>query len=215
MAIRLEDVWLEIDGRTVLRGITGELKGLNILIGPNGSGKTVLLHAIAGILRPQRGRIDVEGIASIMFQDPEVHFVAGTVLENAVLWGGGRSDEKEIEEMAEGLGIADLLSRSPFYLSWGQKKLAALLCALARKPDVLLLDELPEGLSPRVLKTALSAATSTAKTVVMTSHQFLELGWNLHFLADGVLYSGEKALAKAREYEYDKCRCPLSAVEER
>ncbi|MEM3963199.1 MAG: ATP-binding cassette domain-containing protein [Nitrososphaerota archaeon] len=215
MAIRLEDVWLDIDGRAVLRGVTGELKGLNILIGPNGSGKTVLLHAIAGILKPKRGRIDVEGVTSIMFQDPEVHFVAGTVLENAVLWGRGRSDEREIKEIAKELGIADLLNRSPFHLSWGQRRLSALLCALAGKPDVLLLDELPEGLSPRALKTAISAATSTAKTVVMTSHQFLELGWNLHFLADGTLYSGEEALAKAREYEYDKCRCPLFAVEER
>lgn len=207
MAVRLEDVWLELGGRAVLRGALGEFKGLNLLLGPNGSGKTALLHAIVGVLRPQRGKIEVEGSVSIMFQDPEMHFVAGTVLENAVLWSAGRSDEREIAEIADRLGIGDILDKSPFYLSWGQKKLAALLCSLARKPDVLLLDELPEGLSPNVFKKALSVATAAAKTVVMTSHQFLELGWNFYFLADGVLYSGDEALAKAKEYGYDRCRC--------
>ncbi|MEL9991271.1 MAG: energy-coupling factor ABC transporter ATP-binding protein [Thermoproteus sp.] len=209
MAVRVEDLWVELDGRPVLRGASAEFRGPSLLMGPNGSGKTVLLHTIVGILKPKRGRVETQGVLSIMFQDPEVHFVAGTVLENALLWSNGRSTEAEIKELAGGLGIADLLDSPPFLLSWGQKKLAALLCALARRPDVLLLDELPEGLSPKALKAALRVALEAAETIIMTSHQFLELGWSFYFLDGGLLYSGQEALKKAEEEGYGNCKCGL------
>ncbi|MEZ0318535.1 MAG: hypothetical protein ABWK05_00885 [Pyrobaculum sp.] len=60
---------------------------------------------------------------------------------------------------------------------------------------------------PKALRVALAAAQETARTVVMTSHQFLELGWSFYFLDGGHLYSGGDALRKAEEEGYGNCRC--------
>ncbi|MEZ0248829.1 MAG: ABC transporter, partial [Thermoproteus sp.] len=65
------------------------------------------------------------------------------------------------------------------------------------------------GLSPKALRAALAAALEAAKTVVMTSHQFLELGWSFYFLDGGLLYSGGDALRRAEEEGYGRCRCSL------
>ncbi|MEZ0248830.1 MAG: ABC transporter ATP-binding protein, partial [Thermoproteus sp.] len=64
MAVRVEDLWVELDGRTVLRGVSAKFEGPSLLMGPNGSGKTVLLHSIAGVLKPKRGRVEVQGVLS-------------------------------------------------------------------------------------------------------------------------------------------------------
>jgi len=201
MAVVLRDVWVRLGGREIIRGATAEFNGQSQLVGPNGSGKTVLLYTIAGLVKPFRGEVEVSGTVSIMFQDPDLHFFAGTVLENALVWSGGRSTEAEVAKMANDVGIGDVLHRSPFELNWGHRKLAALLCALAKRPDVLLLDEPLEGLSPRFHTRVLTAAVEHSKTVVITTHMVVG-GWKLYFMEEGQLYVGEEAKAKAVEHGY-------------
>jgi molybdate transport system ATP-binding protein len=126
-----------------------EVEGVVALVGPSGAGKTTLLHAIAGLVRPDRGRIscgeawlDIErGIdlppeersVGLVFQDYAL-FPHLTV-EGNVGFGGPPGD------LLERLGIAELARARPRELSGGERQRVALARALARGPRALLLDE--------------------------------------------------------------------------
>lgn len=131
--------------------------------GPSGSGKSLTLQLLAGLLRPEAGRIAVEG--RVLFNQgqginvPARHRAIGyvpqdyalfphlTVLGNVAfgLRRGWRrlagQEEKRLAELMEALEIAGLASSYPHELSGGQKQRVALARALARRPRLLLLDE--------------------------------------------------------------------------
>lgn len=143
---------LEIDG------------GLNLLFGRTGSGKTTLLRCFNGLIPHYyggsiSGRTLVEGIdtrenkpsslsslVGTVFQDPENQFLMLTVREEIAfaLRNSGIVESQvdaEISEIARELGISDLLGRSIFELSSGQKQRVAIASALSAGPKYLLLDE--------------------------------------------------------------------------
>ena len=128
-----------------------------ILLGPTGSGKTLLLEAIAGIVPITSGRILLKGRditdltpeqrnIGIMYQDYAL-FPHLTVLENIIfgLRYHNRSEQNALKEWVEWLidqlGLSSLAGRSIRYLSGGEKQRIALARALAVKPSLLLLDE--------------------------------------------------------------------------
>jgi molybdate transport system ATP-binding protein len=122
------------------------------LAGPSGAGKTSVLRAVAGLLRPERGRIALDGTAwldsergidvaperrsvGLVFQEYAL-FPHMTVEQNVAYGGRARAGE-----LMESLGIAGLRTARPGELSGGERQRVALARALARDPDVLLLDE--------------------------------------------------------------------------
>jgi len=134
-----------------------------VIFGPSGSGKSVTLQAIAGLIKPRRGHIRLGGrtlfdsAAGIslptrsrrigyVFQDYAL-FPHLTVLENAgyALRPWPRSLSREARErilfMLDVFGIADLANNMPSELSGGQQQRVALARALLRDPEVILLDE--------------------------------------------------------------------------
>jgi molybdate transport system ATP-binding protein len=132
--------------------------GLTALLGPSGAGKTSLLNAIAGLLRPAEGVITVDadvlldtkaGIAvppprrriGYMFQEPRL-FPHLNVRHN-LMYGRRFATSRTIAEsdVVELLGLGALLSRSPGQLSGGEKQRVALGRALLSGPRLLLLDE--------------------------------------------------------------------------
>lgn len=145
------------------RKISGDFNapnGLTALFGPSGAGKSTVLDAVAGLLRPERGRIAVagrvlfdseEGIdlkpehraCGYVFQDGRL-FPHRTVLEN-LLFGWELASEKRRwmvpEDAAAFLGIEHLLGRMPRTLSGGEAQRVAIGRALLRGPDFLLMDE--------------------------------------------------------------------------
>ena len=122
------------------------------LVGPSGAGKTSILRLVAGLARPDRGRVGLNG--RVLFdaeagidRPPEERHV-GFVFQDYALFPhmtveqnvsyGGR---KDVVEVLERLRISDLAKARPGELSGGERQRVGLARALARDPDVLLLDE--------------------------------------------------------------------------
>lgn len=130
--------------------------GYMVIIGPTGSGKSVLLETIAGFYRPATGKIFLEGKditrlppekrgISIVYQD-YVLFPHMNVFENIAYGLRKKTDDKEfikskVQEMAELLKIDHLLDRNPETLSGGEKQRTAIARSLVVEPKILLMDE--------------------------------------------------------------------------
>jgi branched-chain amino acid transport system ATP-binding protein len=153
--VALDDVSIE-----VARGsVTG-------VIGPNGSGKSTLFNIIAGTLRPDEGRVAIDGrditrasAAQICglgiartFQISRL-FAEMTVLENLVAVARGRDDRAAITlalELLEFLEISEIANKWGSELSYGQRKLVEIARALMLQPKIMLLDEPFAGINPRL-----------------------------------------------------------------
>ena len=137
-------------------GLKAEKGDYLALIGPTGSGKSLLLETIIGFYGPEKGRIILEGKditnfppdmrqISIVYQD-HVLFPHMDIFENiAYALRKKLRDKKQIEaevkQIAGVLGIGELLHRKPATLSGGEKQRAAIARSLVVRPKLLLLDE--------------------------------------------------------------------------
>ncbi len=160
----------------VLRGVDLEIPraATTVVLGPSGTGKSVLLSLILGLQKPDRGEVLVQGESlatmrrkdveevrrhiGVMFQDGAL-FSSMNVFDNVAFPLRQHTDmpEREIGRIVEaelaavGLGVA--AGRMPNELSGGMKKRAGLARALSLRPDILLCDEPDSGLDP--VRTAL------------------------------------------------------------
>jgi molybdate transport system ATP-binding protein len=170
--------------------------GVAVLFGPSGAGKTLTLQCLAGLLRPDAGRIVVDG--RVLFDTdgvdvpPQARRV-GYVFQGYALFphlsvaenvGFGLRDRPRAERQArtarvlERLGLADLGARRPRELSGGQRQRVALGRALATDPALLLLDEPLSALDAplrRALRDELRAILHDWRTAaVVVTHDFTE-----------------------------------------
>ncbi|AIF68778.1 ABC transporter ATP-binding protein [Palaeococcus pacificus DY20341] len=158
--IELIDVHFSYSGREVLKGITlgieqGEVFGL---LGPNGAGKSTLIMHLNGVLRPQKGKVLVNGIdaarsprevrkkVGIVFQDPNDQLFSPTVFEDVAFgpYNLGLRGEELKERVFKALklvGMESYADRDVKRLSFGEKKRIAIATVLAMEPEVLVFDE--------------------------------------------------------------------------
>jgi molybdenum ABC transporter ATP-binding protein len=130
-------------------------KEILVIIGPTGSGKTSLLNIIAGILKPDKGNIWLEGKnitkqptesrkIGYVFQHPSL-FPHLTTYNNIVFGLGRRKQDTEnvstVKKVIDDLGIGDLLDRKIDYLSGGEMQKVSLARMLVMQPKIILLDE--------------------------------------------------------------------------
>lgn len=163
------------------------------LMGPTGSGKTLILESVAGLVAHATGSIRVAGQdvgnlppelrkVSLVYQDHAL-FPHLTVLEN-VMYGqryhGIRDDEgrREALDLLDRLGLSRLASRRPARLSGGEKQRVSLARALACRPDVVLLDEPLSSLDPQFrdgLRSELRTLhRQSGLTFLMVTHDFVD-----------------------------------------
>lgn len=170
----------------------GELVGI---IGHTGSGKSTLVQHFNGILKPEEGHIIVDGKdiwedkkatrearfkVGLCFQYPEYQLFEETVYKD-ISFGpknmGLSEDEiqKRVLLAADYVGLKrELLEKSPFDLSGGEKRRAAIAGVIAMQPKVLILDEPTAGLDPKgrdkILDMIKSYRERTGSTVLLVSH---------------------------------------------
>ncbi|MGN0181839.1 MAG: energy-coupling factor transporter ATPase [Candidatus Ornithomonoglobus sp.] len=165
--IELKDIsysYSSLAGKTnALSHITeGICPGITAVIGRTGSGKSTLTEIIAGITEPDSGSVTLGGRPvkecgreiGTVFQYPEYQLFAETVYDD-IAYGpknlglSGNELDMRVREAAKLTGLKEkLLNMTPYGLSGGQKRLAALAGILAMRPSVLILDEPAAGLDP-------------------------------------------------------------------
>jgi len=180
----LDDVNLEIKD--------GEFIGL---IGHTGSGKSTLVQHLNGLLAPHSGKVLVNGIETtqkgqelnrlrcevgLVFQYPEHQLFEETVYKDIAFGPANLGLSKEeiearVTEAMNYVGLShDLMEKSPFDLSGGQKRRVAIAGVLAMHPSVLVLDEPTAGLDPagreEILTQIKSIYLKTKMTVILVSH---------------------------------------------
>ncbi|PDT36234.1 MULTISPECIES: molybdenum ABC transporter ATP-binding protein [Sinorhizobium] len=173
--------------------------GVTALFGRSGSGKTSLINIVAGLLRPDRGRIVLDG--DVIADSEERLFTPvhrrhfGYVFQEARLFphlsvrhnlaygrwfaGAGKSDS-EFHKVVEMLGIGDLLERRPSTLSGGERQRVAVGRALLAAPRLLLMDEplaaLDEARKAEILPYLERLRDETKIPIVYVSHSVAEVG---------------------------------------
>ncbi len=192
--IFLENVHFAYDGiYTALNGISLQIDdGERVAImGSNGAGKTTLVKHLNGLIRPDCGRVVLDGVDTKNYSVAELAREIGLVMQNPDHQLFLDSVEREIlfslenlgyekEEAKErcdrtltNLGLEGLSDRSPFTLSGGERKRVALAMVLATEPRVLSLDEPTIGQDARQkenLARMLSELNSMGKTVIVVTH---------------------------------------------
>lgn len=159
MSLIAENLSLLHNGEIFLEDISFTAKpGITVLVGPTLSGKTTLMRVLAGLIKPDSGNISVNGVdvANTSVKDRSVSFVyqqfinypSLSVYDNIaspLRIHQPRISKEEIadcvSEVARMLRISDLLDRKPSTLSGGQQQRVAIARSLARKSDLVLLDE--------------------------------------------------------------------------
>lgn len=171
--------------------------GVTVFFGPSGSGKTTLVNAIAGLLRPQRGRVVADGWVLVdtgakhflpphrrrlgyVFQEGRL-FPHLSVRQNLAYgrWFNPGQSPGEFDRVVELLGIGHLLARRPGALSGGEKQRVAIGRALLAAPKLILADEplaaLDEARKEEILPYFERLRDEVAVPIVYVSHSSFEV----------------------------------------
>ena len=179
-AVCVHEAWFRHgrDSGWVLRGldlqlVQGEVRAL---VGGNGCGKTTLLSVLAGVAKPQKGRVKnaLASSQALLPQSPKAILACETVREELSEWARGAGyGAAEVNAALAELGLADAADRHPYDLSGGQQQLLALKKLIICRPRLLLLDEPTKGLDAaareRVAR-AVAAARAGGATVLLATH---------------------------------------------
>ncbi len=189
----------------------GEILGI---IGHTGSGKSTLVQHLNGLLKPSSGDLEVDGLKAVgktlkelrrrvglIFQYPEHQLFEETVYKD-ILFGllklGLPEEEmkRRIFEVTESLGLGpELLEKSPFELSGGQKRRVAIAGVLVMEPSVLILDEPTAGLDPKGSREVFALLSDLNRkkgtTILIISHNMEDMAAFCHRIA--VMHNGRLA----------------------
>lgn len=212
-AISVRGVTKSFGAHTVLRDVTFDVPrgGITAILGPSGTGKSVLLKVIIGLLRADEGEVLVDGhsIGSLNQRDLfRIRRKFGVLFQDGALFGSmslreniafplrehTRKSEREIQRIvdrnAELVGLGDHLGKLPGEVSGGMKKRAGLARAMVLEPEIVLFDEPDSGLDPvRVAyldDLVLTAQRETGATFFVITHNIQSVMRTADYL--GILF---------------------------
>ena len=170
---------VELDGVSLQRGATMAVDNVTLtvregerlaIVGGSGSGKTSLLHLIAGLRQATSGTVAVAGDVQMVFQDPYSSLdprmeVGASIREVGV-------DKQRSDEMLERVGLAGTGHRKPAQFSGGQRQRISIARAAAPRPSILLADEPVSALDATIQDQVLDLLRDTigANTLIFVTH---------------------------------------------
>jgi heme exporter protein A len=180
-ALRAIDVSKRFGHRWVLRNVNLEVEPGEavLLVGGNGAGKTTLLRVMAGLLNPNRGRIERSGAVG-MVAHHTMMYDALTARENLSFFArlhGLPKDGRE-DRLLELLGLAEFASERIVTFSRGMLQRLAIARSLMHEPDVMLFDEPLTGLddaASHIVLDVIAELEARRAALVIASHQLVEL----------------------------------------
>lgn len=182
----------------------GEIFGF---VGPNGAGKSTTIRTLMNLIFPTKGTAFIEGM-NCTTHSPQIKEITGYVPSDVRLYGdmnvsellafnqsfyANSNQQQETQRLCALFGLD--IQKKFRELSTGNKKKVALVCALAPKPSVLILDEPTAGLDPMVQKDLFEELTRQAQkgvTILLSSHNLTEVQEYCHrvaFIRDGQIVS--------------------------
>lgn len=196
--IRINHLWKSFGRQTVLRGISLEVKPgvFTALIGMSGSGKSLLLKHLVGLITPDQGSISIDGkeLSQLSHKDlEELRSRIGFVFQSGALFDSmtvfdnvafplrektklteNEIREKVMDELSQ-VGLAEACEKYPAEISGGMLKRVALARALVRTPEIILFDEPTTGLDPIVSRSILQLFDEVHQrrklTGILVSHE--------------------------------------------
>lgn len=189
--IQIEDLHRSFDGVQVLRGVSCEIRKGEILalIGGSGHGKSVILKHMAGLLKPDRGRVLIDGVDITSLGGTELEkmrsrfgflFQSGALFSSLSVFDNvafplrekTKLEEAKIRErvmsVLDQMGLKEAEQKYPAQLSGGMIKRTALARALVRTPEIMFFDEPTTGLDPVIAHTILDLIQSLHKKLHFT-----------------------------------------------
>lgn len=185
----------EGNDRRALDGVSVKIRrGRKVaFMGGNGSGKSTLFLCLNGILRPESGRVIIDGTpvkynrkglldvrkkVGIVFQEPDNQLFSASVYQEISfgilnLGADEETARREVERVMEEVGITAFSDRPAHALSGGQKKQVAIADILVMHPEVMILDEPAAALDPkhtRIVEEIIERLTDKGITVLMATH---------------------------------------------
>jgi energy-coupling factor transport system ATP-binding protein len=156
--LAIEHLGFSIGGKKILTDVSFALRPGEVvaLVGRNGAGKSTLVRHLVGLLKPSSGAVLLHGRSlreqapselarriGVCFQNPNDQFFKATVRDEIAvgLPRRGPADEDRIAALCRSFNLGGRLERSPYRLSEGEKKQAAIAAVLAMGPEILVLDE--------------------------------------------------------------------------
>ncbi|ADB58073.1 ABC transporter ATP-binding protein [Archaeoglobus profundus] len=222
MVVSVKNVSFSYGGFQVLRDVTMNAREGEIvcLLGPNGAGKSTLLRCTLGALRPQKGRIIINGVDIFDFDPIELAKLIGyvpqaiertfplTVFESVLIgrlpylgWTPSQSDIEAVRNAMKLLGIENLAWKNLNELSGGQRQKVLLAMALAKEPSILLLDEPTNNLdlnSQLEVMDIIRDVVKDGKTAIVALH---DLNLALRYADKIVIMKNGRVLANGKPAE--------------
>jgi len=219
--IELDSLEVRLGGRTVLNGLTGELRGNAIgLLGPNGAGKSTLINTLLGFHEPVRGAARVfgldtrrersrirQGIGYMPENDSFIGNMSGVRFVRYMAELAGLPRGEALERAHEALfyvGLGEVRYRNISTYSLGMKQLIKLAQALAHGPRLLILDEPTNGLDPmarqRMIQTIQEIRKEGSIRLLISSHLLRDIDET----CDEVLILKQGRIAALRNIEEER-----------
>ena len=192
MKIKVDALTKKIKGTTVLENISYEFTSGNIygVVGKNGSGKTMLLRELAGLIHPTEGTVKVDGKRlhhdlsfppnlGLIIEKPEfINYLTG--FENLKLLAEIKhiASDETIHDFMKKFSLDPASKQSMKKYSLGMKQKIGIIQAVMENPDLLILDEPFSGLDPvnvELCKTVIRELLAKGKTLIFSSHRMADV----------------------------------------